>query len=54
MSKKKPLQRVKIEEIKNPEFLQGLNYKELALLSADITDYIVDKVSVNGGHLAAN
>ena len=54
MSKKKPLQRVKIEEIKNPEFLQGLNYKELALLSADITEYIVDKVSVNGGHLAAN
>ena len=54
MSKKKPLQRVKIEEIKNPEFLQGLNYKELALLSTDITDYIVDKVSVNGGHLAAN
>ena len=54
MSKKEPLKRVKIEEIKNPEFLQGLNYKELALLSTDITDYIVDKVSVNGGHLAAN
>ena len=51
---KKELKRVKIEEIKNPEFLKELSYKELNLLSADICDYIVDKTSINGGHLAAN
>ena len=54
MASKKELKRVKIEEIKNPEFLKELSYKELNLLSADICDYIIDKTSINGGHLAAN
>ena len=54
MSKKKELKRIPIESIKNPEFLKDLSYKELSLLSADITNYIVDMTSINGGHLAAN
>ena len=54
MAKKKELKKVNIAEIKDPSFLKELSYKELDLLSKDICDYIVDKTSVNGGHLAAN
>lgn len=54
MSRKEELKRVNIEEIKNPEFLKDLSYKELDLLSQDICDYIVDKTSINGGHLSSN
>ena len=54
MSKGKVIQRIKIDEIKDPSFLAGLSYKELELLSKDLTDYIVDVTSVNGGHLSSN
>lgn len=54
MSKKKEPRRIEIEQIKNPEFLKELSYKELGLLSMDIANYIIDKTSINGGHLAAN
>ena len=54
MSKKKVIQRINLNEIKNPSFLAGLSYQELEALSKDITDYIVDATSVNGGHLSSN
>lgn len=52
--KKQPLKRINLAEIKNPEFLRELNYKELDLLSKDIADYILDVTSKNGGHLSSN
>ena len=54
MAKKKEINKVNLEEIKNPEFLKVLSYKELEQLSKDINDYIVDVTSRNGGHLSSN
>lgn len=54
MAKKKAVQHINISEIKGPEFLADLSYKELKVLSKDISEYIVDVVSRNGGHLASN
>ena len=54
MSKKKVIQRININEIKDPSFLAGLSYQELQTLSKDIADYIVDATSINGGHLSSN
>ena len=54
MAKKKELKKVNIAEIKDPTFLKDLSHAELELLSKDICEYIVDKTSINGGHLAAN
>ncbi len=54
MSKKKLIQRININEIKDPTFLAGLNYKELDLLAGDLREYIIDATSKNGGHLSAN
>ena len=51
---KKELRHVNIEEIENPEFLKTLSYAELDLLSEDIREYIIEKVSKNGGHLSSN
>ena len=51
---KKEIKHFDIEKIENPEFLKSLSYKELDVLSDDIRDYIIDKVSKNGGHLSAN
>lgn len=54
MSKKKEIKRINLQEIKDPSFLQELSHKELDVLSDDIKEYIVDSVSVNGGHLASS
>ena len=54
MSKKKVIQRININEIKDPSFLAGLSYQELGNLSKDISNYIVDVTSINGGHLSSN
>ncbi len=40
--------------IKNPKFLKKLNIKDLELLSQDIRNFIIDKVSKTGGHLSSN
>ena len=39
MAKKKVIQRINLSEIKDPSFLQTLNYKELDLLSQDHLQY---------------
>ena len=54
MSKKQDIKHISLQEIKDPAFLHELSYKELNVLSDDVREYIVDKVSKNGGHLASN
>ena len=51
---KKELKRVDIKSIQNPEFLKGMNHRELDLLSEDIRQYIIESVAKNGGHLSSN
>ena len=43
-----------ILDIKNPKFLKKMKIKDLELLSQDIRNFIIDKVSVTGGHLSSN
>ena len=43
-----------ILEIKNPKFLKKLKIKDLEVLSTDIRSFIIDKVSITGGHLSSN
>ena len=40
--------------IKNPKFLKKLKIKDLEILSTDIRNFIIDKVSKTGGHLSSN
>ena len=54
MSNKKEVKKIDLSTIKNPNFLKDLSYKELDVLSQDISEEIIDKVSINGGHLASN
>jgi 1-deoxy-D-xylulose-5-phosphate synthase len=54
MKKKKEIQRVDLSTIKNPDFLKDLSYKELNVLSDDISKYIIQVTSKNGGHLSSN
>ena len=51
---KKVIRHINLKEIKNPNFLQDLSYKELDALSLDIADYLIDVTSTNGGHLSSN
>ncbi len=51
---KKELQHIDLKSIQNPEFLKGMSYPELDLLSEDIRKYIIDVTSKNGGHLSSN
>ena len=43
-----------ILDIKNPKFLKKMKTKELESLASDIRKFIIDKVSVTGGHLSSN
>ena len=54
MENKKVIQRINLQEIKDPSFLVGLSYSELNQLSKDITDYIIDATATYGGHLSSN
>lgn len=45
---------MKIEEIKNPDFLKGLSNEQLTELCADIRSFLVSSVSKTGGHLSSN
>lgn len=45
---------MEIKNIKNPHFLKKMKIKELELLSQDIREFIIDKVSKTGGHLSSN
>ena len=41
-------------DIKDPRFLKKMKIKDLELLSVDIRNFIIDKVSLSGGHLSSN
>lgn len=43
-----------VRNIKNPQFIKKLKINELKKLSNDIRKYIIDSVSVTGGHLSSN
>ena len=43
-----------ILNIKNPKFLKKMKIKDLELLSTDIRKFIIEKVSITGGHLSSN
>jgi len=43
-----------IYNIKSPDFLKSFNINDLKDLSEDIRKFILEKVSLNGGHLSAN
>lgn len=51
---KKEITHVNLKEIKNPDFVKEMSYKELDVLSADIRDYILECTSKNGGHISSN
>lgn len=44
----------KITDIENPNFLKKLSNKELAQLSSDMRNFILENVSDSGGHLSSN
>ena len=43
-----------LERINGPADLRSLNAEELAALAAEIRQFIVDAVSITGGHLGSN
>ena len=43
-----------LSEIKSPEDIKNLSYKELSDLSTEIRKTIIDVVGKNGGHLSSN
>ncbi len=43
-----------LKDIKSPNDIKNLDYKELDLLCDEIREKIIDTVSKNGGHLASN
>lgn len=45
---------MEIKNIKSPHFLKKMKIKDLELLSKDIREFIIDKVSQTGGHLSSN
>ncbi len=45
---------INLEEIKDPSFLKDLSYKELEELCAQIRQFLIDHISVTGGHLSSN
>ena len=43
-----------LDKIKTPEDIKKLSLKEKKELAKEIREFLVDKVSQNGGHLASN
>ena len=43
-----------LERINQPNDIKNLNWNELEVLAAEIREFLVQKVSENGGHLASN
>ncbi len=44
----------KLTEYNFPEDLKGMSEKEMELLAVQIREFLIDKVSVTGGHMASN
>ena len=45
---------MEVLDIKNPNFLKKMKIKDLEILSDNIRNFIIDKVSITGGHLSSN
>ena len=43
-----------LERINKANDIKNLNWDELEVLAAEIRQFLVEKVSENGGHLASN
>ncbi|MGL4522007.1 MAG: 1-deoxy-D-xylulose-5-phosphate synthase N-terminal domain-containing protein, partial [Bacilli bacterium] len=43
-----------LHDIQNPEFLKKMDVKDLEKLSEDIRTFLIEKLSVTGGHIAPN
>ncbi|SHN12594.1 1-deoxy-D-xylulose-5-phosphate synthase [Gracilibacillus kekensis] len=43
-----------LTKMKNPQFLKDLNTDELEVLAAEIRQFLIEKLSITGGHLGAN
>ena len=43
-----------LEQIQNPDDIKKLNGNELKTLAQEIREFLIDKISVTGGHLASN
>lgn len=50
----KEIRRFDLLNIESPEFLKDLSIDELKQLCSDIREFIIDNVSVTGGHLSSN
>lgn len=53
-SKQNEIEHIDINKINNPKFLKKMSVKELEQLSSDIRKFIIEKVSITGGHLSPN
>ena len=43
-----------LEQINGPQDIKAMSRKELEVLAAEIRQFLIEKISVNGGHLASN
>ncbi len=48
------MKKIVVKNIRNSKFIKKLKKHEMITLSKDIREYILDVVSVNGGHLSSN
>ncbi|MDD8048797.1 MAG: 1-deoxy-D-xylulose-5-phosphate synthase [Thomasclavelia sp.] len=45
---------MKVEDIRGPEDIKGLNEEQLNILASDIRRFLITKISKTGGHLSSN
>ena len=45
---------MKLEQIKDPQFLKQMNIEELEELAQEIRTFIIQNVSQTGGHFSSN
>ena len=43
-----------LEQIKGPEEIKALSQEELVVLAQEIREFLIEKISHTGGHLASN
>ena len=43
-----------LEKLKKPEDIKKLNEDQLKILAQEIREFLIEKISVTGGHLASN
>ena len=43
-----------LEQINGPQDIKAMSRKELEVLAAEIRQFLIEKISATGGHLASN